>query len=101
MSRANCWPLAAVILFCVGLAGSACEKKGGKPVDAEQLLESRCSTCHFSTDVYAALKTPEQWKTTVERMRGINPAMISPEEGEIITAYLQEQARKIHPPRGN
>jgi hypothetical protein len=84
----------SVILLGASLGGLACAKKEGKPVDVKSLMEARCSTCHFSTDIYTVVKTPEQWKLTVERMRRINPDLMSVEETALITAYLQKHASK-------
>jgi len=84
----------SAILLGTSLSGLACAKKEGKTIDAKGLMEARCSTCHFSTDIYTVIKTPEEWTITVERMRRINPGLISVEESVLITAYLQEHLSK-------
>ncbi len=83
----------SAILLGTSLGGLACAKKE-KTVNVKSLMQSRCSTCHFSTDIYTVIKTPDEWAITVERMRVINPALMSVEECTLITSYLQKNASR-------
>lgn len=51
------------------------------------LINQRCVFCHTAAQVFAAHKTAAEWGATVQRMadRG---AELSPEEQQIIVAYL-------------
>ncbi len=85
--------LVRITAICLFVFVVSCEKKAGK-VDVKTLMEARCSACHFSTNIYAVVKTPEQWEVTVERMSQINPDLLSPEERELIIAYLKTEVSK-------
>lgn len=86
--------IVSIFLCLLVLSGFACSKKGENAVDVKTLMEARCSVCHFSTNIYTVVKTPEQWRLTVDRMKGINPDVMSDEESELITVYLQEQVSR-------
>lgn len=77
-------------LTLVSLTGLTCKSKQ-KVDNVENLLDARCSTCHFSINIYTVVKNSKQWALTVERMRQINPDLITVEESAQITAYLQKQ----------
>ena len=67
------------------------EQEEAAPVklDGKSLLEERCTRCHDLGRVERARKTEEEWKATVERMRG-KGAMLSQAEQELVIQYLAE-----------
>jgi len=56
-------------------------------LDAEALLQERCTTCHSLRQVEAAQYTQEQWDDTVTRMLGYG-AVLSDEEKSALIDYL-------------
>ncbi len=86
------WPLILLgSVLVLGLAG--CDEKGEKkqPVtDTKTLIETKCSTCHFSSRIFDTERPARQWKAIVRRMHSKNPDMISREETKRIIKYLQE-----------
>ena len=52
------------------------------------LFENKCSRCHGLEKITQAIKTPEQWSITVNRMREKDTNWINPEEALTISAYL-------------
>jgi hypothetical protein len=56
--------------------------------DGELLFETRCSVCHGLGSAKAAIKSPVEWKETVERMVVENGAQLDPAEQELVTQYL-------------
>jgi hypothetical protein len=53
------------------------------------LVEERCTTCHALTTVQTARKTPEEWKSTVERMIGLG-ARLSDAQAQEVIDYLSD-----------
>jgi uncharacterized membrane protein len=58
-------------------------------LDAQALLQERCTKCHDLGRVERARKTKEEWKATVERMVG-KGAQLSQAEQEQVIQYLTE-----------
>ena len=58
-------------------------------LDGRALTEERCTKCHSLERVEAAKRTPEEWKTNVERMVG-KGAELSEAEQEAVIEYLSE-----------
>ena len=63
---------------------------GAAENDAEVLFEKRCSLCHPTSRPLGTSKTEEEWRQTVNRMKGLAAGKISDEEAEIIIKYLTE-----------
>ena len=58
-------------------------------VDSQALVEERCAQHHDLARVEQAKKTPEEWKTTVERMVS-KGAKLSDGEQAAVIEYLSE-----------
>ena len=58
-------------------------------LDGQALAEERCSKCHEFDRVEAAKKTPEEWKTNVERMVAKGADLNEAEQAAVIE-YLSE-----------
>ncbi|MHB9002981.1 MAG: hypothetical protein ACYC6C_02800 [Coriobacteriia bacterium] len=56
---------------------------------ANELIESKCSTCHDTERVFAAEKTADEWNSTVDRMER-NGLVITDAEQQQIVEYLSE-----------
>ncbi len=82
--------LASMLVFGLAACGSKDEGKGGSKTtaDIKTLIETKCSTCHFSSRIFEAPKSVREWKNIVQRMRARNPEMISLKEAKQITKYL-------------
>jgi hypothetical protein len=52
------------------------------------LYENKCSRCHGLDRITQATKSPDQWSSTVNRMRQKDITWISEEEAQTIAAYL-------------
>ena len=86
--------LSGLMVAC-GSAGEGAtatmEKDQDPPVDLDgkALTEERCTKCHTLERVEAANKTPEEWKTNVERMVG-KGAELDEAEQKAVIEYLSE-----------
>jgi hypothetical protein len=58
--------------------------------NAKALFEARCSQCHSNSRPLKKIKSEEEWRQTVTRMKGKAGRRISNEEKEIIIKYLSE-----------
>jgi hypothetical protein len=58
-------------------------------IDAEALLQDRCTACHNLDRVESASKTAEGWETTVNRMVDYG-TVLTAEELEALVQYLAE-----------
>jgi hypothetical protein len=58
-------------------------------LDAESLVQERCSECHSLTRVEQSNKNEEQWSATVKRMVG-KGANLSPDEQAAVIIFLAE-----------
>jgi hypothetical protein len=56
------------------------------------LYENKCSKCHGLDRSINAMKLPDQWNSTVNRMRQKDTSWISLEEAQTIIAYLASNA---------
>jgi hypothetical protein len=52
------------------------------------LYENKCSRCHGLDRITQAIKSPDQWISTVNRMRQKDRTWISDEESQTIATYL-------------
>jgi len=52
------------------------------------LYENKCSRCHGLDRITQATKSPDQWSSTVNRMRQKDTSWISEEKTRTIAAYL-------------
>jgi predicted secreted protein len=55
---------------------------------AKSTFETKCNTCHDLQKPLAAIKNPEQWKSTVQRMAAMVPKAISDADAGAIALYL-------------
>jgi cytochrome c2 len=51
-------------------------------------FETRCSSCHDLERPLAAVKNPEQWQATVQRMAARKPGLLTDADAEAIVQYL-------------
>lgn len=78
--------LAALVVAC----GNTSEKTDSAGVlDGKALAEERCAACHPYSRVEAAAKTPEEWKSNVERMVQKGAKLDEAEQAAVIQ-YLSE-----------
>jgi competence ComEA-like helix-hairpin-helix protein len=75
--------IAAACLTCI-LAAQDIELPEGK---AKKIVQHSCAECHGLDKVVSASHTPEQWRTTVERMAK-KGASLTPEDIETVVDYL-------------
>jgi len=52
------------------------------------LYENKCSRCHGFDRITQATKSPDQWSSTVNRMRQKDTTWISQEEAQTIATYI-------------
>ena len=57
-------------------------------ITPKHLYETKCSRCHGLDKITQAVKSPDQWNLTVNRMRQKDPTWISQEEAQTIAVYL-------------
>lgn len=87
-----------VLLFLASLAVISCESKTERLAKAKELLNKRCSKCHFSDKVYQKKYTKEDWKKTIDRMVNLSKESnrkeveISHEDAFEILNFLQEES---------
>jgi cytochrome c5 len=55
---------------------------------AKSAFETKCNTCHDLQRPLAAIKNPEQWKTTVQRMAAMKAGHLTDADAGAITLYL-------------
>ncbi len=79
--------LASFFFFATSAVYGAEAQDGDK---AKRLFEKRCSSCHGLNRIKSAQKNPDEWKTTVERMKGKKNSNISDEDSKVITEYLSK-----------
>jgi quinohemoprotein amine dehydrogenase len=85
---------ALVIVALLTIVIAACSAPSEDPassgvLDGKSLAEEQCSVCHPYSRVEAAKKTPEEWKTTVERMVAKGAKLNEAEQAAVIE-YLSE-----------
>jgi hypothetical protein len=81
----------AILIFCVLgflVFQSVDVLSHGNNDTSKSLFERKCSRCHSLERISQAVKTPDQWSFTVNRMREKDMNWISDEEAESIAAYL-------------
>ena len=79
--------LLAVLVVACGNTSDAVDATVG--LDGKALAEERCAECHPYSRVEAAAKTPEEWKSNVERMVR-NGAQLNEAEQASVIEYLSE-----------
>jgi hypothetical protein len=90
------------ILIVALLLGSACEARHEAParppataappppaVDGRALATGRCTICHDESYLKQQRLTPEQWKKTVEKMKGFG-APINDDEAKALEDWLAQ-----------
>jgi len=55
---------------------------------AKSAFETKCNSCHDLQRPLAAIKNPEQWQATVQRMSAMKPGPITDADAGAITLYL-------------
>ncbi len=65
-----------------------------KSKEAEALFEKKCNQCHSSERPKSKKKTPQEWETTVMRMKNKSGSNISDEEARMIIDYLSKKYSK-------
>ena len=81
----------SVVTATISVAAlSGCSAESG--IDAEALLESRCSVCHSTSIPKNARKSESEWESTVSRMirKG---ARLSPREKSTLVNHLAKKYR--------
>lgn len=58
-------------------------------VAACAVTERRCSECHDRDRIVTARKSPQEWASTVDRMRQMPGSTIRPDETEVILRCLR------------
>ncbi len=56
-----------------------------------QMLINKCNRCHDLTRVFTMVKTPDEWKGTVNRMAERDPTWIDPGQIDQIVYFLSER----------
>ena len=79
--------LLAVLIAACGNTSQETDSAG--VLDGKALAEERCSTCHPYSRVESATKTPEEWKSNVERMVEKGAKLDEAEQAAVIE-YLSE-----------
>jgi cytochrome c5 len=62
------------------------------------VFEEKCSLCHSADRAFIRDLTPEQWRTTLERMRARAPDWISEADLETIATFLKAGAPGVQKP---
>jgi len=84
-------PLMLTILLLLVIMAFVCSCSERKVnIDAEVLIQERCTKCHTLAPIQNAKKTPEEWEKTVQRMR-LKGAKLSDEEAKIVIQHLSKQ----------
>lgn len=81
----------AMLLFCVFgfsvlYSGNVFSNESNN--DSKPLFENKCSRCHGLERITQSVKTPVQWRSIVNRMRGKDMNWISDGEAQTIATYL-------------
>jgi hypothetical protein len=91
------WGLVALVVLTVVVV-SACRGAAPEPaqpeaqpvsIDAETLLQGRCTECHAQSRTTSAKKSAEEWEGTVARMVD-HGANLNDEEQTILVDYLAQ-----------
>ena len=80
-----------ILLFCVlgfSVFWSVSALSGGNNDISKSLFENKCSRCHGLDKITQTVKTPDQWSSTVHRMREKDTNWISAEDAQTIALYL-------------
>ena len=93
--RSQWWRVWAIVVLVVVVGAlAACQSSNGdgeeQTIDAQALLEDRCTECHDLGRVTSQSKTRAEWDATVEAMieRG---AVLNAQEKEVLVDYLAEE----------
>ncbi|MBI5789350.1 MAG: hypothetical protein HZA78_10890 [Candidatus Schekmanbacteria bacterium] len=82
-----------IIIALINIAACKGKQEETKPkviTDPKELIEVKCTACHFSSRIFEKKQPVSRWVDLVNRMRSRNPEMISVEEANRIVKYLQE-----------
>jgi ferredoxin-NADP reductase/mono/diheme cytochrome c family protein len=80
--------ITAYLVSRVGVDSST--PQGGRAT-GKALVDARCAKCHDLKQVYSAFKTPDAWRTTVDRMKNYaEEGHFEPGETDTIVRFLAE-----------
>ncbi len=87
------------LIFIMSVTTISCKNKAERLAKAKELLNRRCSKCHFSDRIYKKKYTKADWENIVKRMVSLskqNPQgakiEISHEDAYEILLLLQEES---------
>ncbi|MBU0496088.1 MAG: hypothetical protein KKA73_18170 [Chloroflexi bacterium] len=80
-------------LLLVALALAACASTGASRDPGDELLHTRCQSCHNLERISrASPRSLEGWEATIDRMRA-HGAQITNDEAAVLAAYLTNAHR--------
>lgn len=71
------------------MGGAFEEEPEAEALDGKQLIDSRCSMCHTTDQIYSADKDEAGWTATVDRMIGYGAALDDAERAAVIEYLVQ------------
>ena len=74
-----------LVVGLIPISGTTAENS-----DVKAIFEKRCSLCHPTSRPMSTTKSGEEWKKTVNRMKGYAGGRISDKDAEDIVEYLTE-----------
>lgn len=82
----------AAVLRRMIIRGAKLDKPQIEPIltylSAKSAFETKCNGCHELERPLTAIKTPEQWQQTVQRMAARKPGLLSSTDAEAVWLYL-------------
>jgi cytochrome c5 len=87
----------AVVVGPINLTGGETTAPPTTALDANALIDERCTVCHSRERIDAASKDVAGWTETVDRMIA-NGAQLSPEEREAVIQFLANRDAAAAPP---
>lgn len=80
------------LAFTAAVILASCQGGNSKrDEERKALVEQKCTACHFTDRIFDAKKTKAEWKKLVQRMRAMNPNLISEQEAVVIWEYFKEK----------
>jgi ferredoxin-NADP reductase len=81
-----------ILSYLVKALGVDSSQPAGRQLVGRALVDARCGRCHTLDKVYSAVKTPTQWKETIDRMVTLAPpGHFQPGEPAQILAFLSSR----------
>lgn len=88
-----------IVMFVMSVMSISCQSKAEKLAKAKDLLNRRCSKCHFQDKIYERKYTKEDWENIMSRMVALSGESaqrkdieISHEDADEILMFLQEES---------